>query len=65
MATTPVPHTEDPRARRLMARDPPSPVWASDLVVEFRTPQWTAFSPSSPSVADRLVLVLALAPGRP
>ncbi|MEU8880758.1 non-homologous end-joining DNA ligase [Streptomyces hydrogenans] len=60
VATTPVPHTEDPRARQVMVQDLPSLVWASNLVVEFHTPQWTA---AAPAVADRLVLDLD--PGAP
>ncbi|MFJ3092687.1 non-homologous end-joining DNA ligase LigD [Streptomyces hydrogenans] len=55
VATTPVPRTEDPRARQVMVQDLPSLVWASNLVVEFHTPQWTA---AAPAVADRLVLDL-------
>ncbi|MFB7822007.1 non-homologous end-joining DNA ligase [Streptomyces hydrogenans] len=60
VATTPVPRTEDPRARQVMVQDLPSLVWASNLVVEFHTPQWTA---AAPAVADRLVLDLD--PGAP
>ncbi|WP_329116046.1 non-homologous end-joining DNA ligase [Streptomyces sp. NBC_01353] len=58
--TTPVPRSEDPRARQVMIQDLPSLMWAANLVVEFHTPQWRA---DSPAVADRLVFDLD--PGPP
>ncbi|MET9654729.1 MULTISPECIES: non-homologous end-joining DNA ligase [unclassified Streptomyces] len=58
--TTPVPRSEDPRARQVMIQDLPSLMWAANLVVEFHTPQWRA---EAPAVADRLVLDLD--PGPP
>ncbi|MEU3603775.1 non-homologous end-joining DNA ligase [Streptomyces sp. NPDC006798] len=58
--TTPVPHSDDPRARQVVIDDLPSLVWAANLVVEFHTPQWRA---GTPGVADRLVLDLD--PGPP
>ncbi|MFH9724178.1 non-homologous end-joining DNA ligase [Streptomyces sp. NPDC017254] len=58
--TTPVPRSEDPRARQVVIEDLPSLMWAANLVVEFHTPQWRA---SSPAVADRLVFDLD--PGSP
>ncbi|MEU8523103.1 non-homologous end-joining DNA ligase [Streptomyces sp. NPDC048577] len=58
--TTPVPRSEDPRARQVMIQDLPSLMWAANLVVEFHTPQWRA---GAPAVADRLVLDLD--PGPP
>ncbi|MFE5711353.1 non-homologous end-joining DNA ligase [Streptomyces sp. NPDC056501] len=58
--TTPVPRSEDPRARQVVIQDLPSLMWAANLVVEFHTPQWRT---SSPAVADRLVFDLD--PGPP
>ncbi|MER5961178.1 non-homologous end-joining DNA ligase [Streptomyces sp. NPDC002057] len=58
--TTPVPRSEDPRARQVVIEDLPSLMWAANLVVEFHTPQWRA---ASPAVADRLVFDLD--PGPP
>lgn len=58
--TTPVPRSDDPRARQVMIQDLASLMWAANLVVEFHTPQWRA---DSPAVADRLVLDLD--PGPP
>ncbi|MEU7701169.1 non-homologous end-joining DNA ligase [Streptomyces sp. NPDC039028] len=58
--TTPVPRSEDPRARQVVVEDLASLMWAANLVVEFHTPQWPA---SSPAVADRLVFDLD--PGAP
>ncbi|MFJ5140640.1 non-homologous end-joining DNA ligase [Streptomyces sp. NPDC088707] len=58
--TTPVPRSEDPRARQVVVEDLASLMWAANLVVEFHTPQWRA---SSPAVADRLVFDLD--PGPP
>ncbi|MCT4354431.1 non-homologous end-joining DNA ligase [Streptomyces sp. Je 1-79] len=58
--TTPVPRSDDPRARQVMIQDLPSLMWAANLVVEFHTPQWRA---GSQAVADRLVLDLD--PGPP
>lgn len=58
--TTPVPRSEDPRARQVVVEDLPSLMWAANLVVEFHTPQWRA---SSPALADRLVFDLD--PGPP
>jgi bifunctional non-homologous end joining protein LigD len=58
--TTPVPRSDDPRARQVMVQDLPSLMWAANLVVEFHTPQWRA---DSPAVADRIVLDLD--PGPP
>ncbi|WP_426366142.1 non-homologous end-joining DNA ligase [Streptomyces sp. E-08] len=58
--TTPVPRSEDPRARQVVIEDLASLMWAANLVVEFHTPQWRA---SSPAVADRLVFDLD--PGPP
>ncbi|MFE3095392.1 non-homologous end-joining DNA ligase [Streptomyces sp. NPDC059248] len=58
--TTPVPHSDDPRARQVVVDDLPSLVWAANLVVEFHTPQWRA---GAPGIADRLVLDLD--PGPP
>ncbi|MET9624981.1 non-homologous end-joining DNA ligase [Streptomyces sp. NPDC006464] len=58
--TTPVPRSEDPRARQVMIQELPSLMWAANLVVEFHTPQWRA---EAPAVADRLVLDLD--PGPP
>ncbi|KOG26963.1 MULTISPECIES: non-homologous end-joining DNA ligase [Streptomyces] len=58
--TTPVPRSEDPRARQVVVDDLPSLIWAANLVVEFHTPQWRA---ASPAVADRLVFDLD--PGAP
>ncbi|MGW4743969.1 non-homologous end-joining DNA ligase [Streptomyces sp. NPDC004290] len=58
--TTPVPRSEDPRARQVVIEDLASLMWAANLVVEFHTPQWRA---SSPAVADRLVFDLD--PGAP
>ncbi|MGW2203088.1 non-homologous end-joining DNA ligase [Streptomyces sp. NPDC001774] len=58
--TTPVPRSDDPRARQVMIQDLASLMWAANLVVEFHTPQWRA---GSQAVADRLVLDLD--PGPP
>ncbi|MFE5486377.1 non-homologous end-joining DNA ligase [Streptomyces sp. NPDC056527] len=58
--TTPVPRSEDPRARQVMIQDLPSLMWAANLVVEFHTPQWRS---DSPAVADRIVFDLD--PGPP
>ncbi|MFG2643340.1 non-homologous end-joining DNA ligase [Streptomyces sp. NPDC048370] len=58
--TTPVPRSDEPRARQVMIQDLASLMWAANLVVEFHTPQWRA---DSPAVADRLVLDLD--PGPP
>ncbi|MEU6878016.1 non-homologous end-joining DNA ligase [Streptomyces sp. NPDC046712] len=58
--TTPVPRSEEPRARQVMIQDLPSLMWAANLVVEFHTPQWRA---DSPAVADRIVFDLD--PGPP
>ncbi|MGW6567975.1 non-homologous end-joining DNA ligase [Streptomyces sp. NPDC054975] len=58
--TTPVPRSDDPRARQVMIQDLASLMWAANLVVEFHTPQWRA---DSQAVADRLVLDLD--PGPP
>ncbi|MEU3477508.1 non-homologous end-joining DNA ligase [Streptomyces sp. NPDC033754] len=58
--TTPVPRSEDPRARQVVIQDLPSLMWAANLVVEFHTPQWRT---PSPAVADRLVFDLD--PGPP
>ncbi|MEU8763000.1 non-homologous end-joining DNA ligase [Streptomyces sp. NPDC048659] len=58
--TTPVPRSEDPRARQVMVQDLASLMWAANLVVEFHTPQWRA---DAPALADRLVLDLD--PGPP
>ncbi|MFJ3581001.1 non-homologous end-joining DNA ligase [Streptomyces sp. NPDC090127] len=58
--TTPVPRSDDPRARQVMIQDLASLMWAANLVVEFHTPQWRA---DTPAVADRLVLDLD--PGPP
>ncbi|WP_405857585.1 non-homologous end-joining DNA ligase [Streptomyces sp. NBC_00090] len=58
--STPVPRSEDPRARQVVIQDLASLMWAANLVVEFHTPQWRA---SSPAVADRLVFDLD--PGPP
>ncbi|MGA5062512.1 non-homologous end-joining DNA ligase [Streptomyces exfoliatus] len=60
VTTTPVPRSEDPGARQVVIQDLASLMWASNLVVEFHTPQWLT---SSPAVADRLVLDLD--PGPP
>ncbi|MFE7806651.1 non-homologous end-joining DNA ligase [Streptomyces sp. NPDC057430] len=58
--TTPVPRSDDPRARQVVIQDLASLMWAANLVVEFHTPQWRA---GSQAVADRLVLDLD--PGPP
>ncbi|MFD0145432.1 MULTISPECIES: non-homologous end-joining DNA ligase [unclassified Streptomyces] len=58
--TTPVPRSDDPRARQVMIQDLASLMWAANLVVEFHTPQWRA---GSQALADRLVLDLD--PGPP
>ncbi|MEU5162655.1 non-homologous end-joining DNA ligase [Streptomyces sp. NPDC020875] len=58
--TTPVPHSDDPRAHQVVIDDLPSLVWAANLVVELHTPQWRA---GTPGIADRLVLDLD--PGPP
>lgn len=58
--TTPVPHSDDPRARQVVIDDLPSLMWAANLVVEFHTPQWAA---GAPAVADRMVFDLD--PGAP
>ncbi|MFE2559536.1 non-homologous end-joining DNA ligase [Streptomyces sp. NPDC059352] len=58
--STPVPRSEDPRARQVVIQDLASLMWAANLVVEFHTTQWRA---SSPAVADRLVFDLD--PGPP
>ncbi|MFF9014791.1 non-homologous end-joining DNA ligase [Streptomyces sp. NPDC014870] len=58
--TTPVPRSDEPRARQVVIQDLASLMWAANLVVEFHTPQWRA---ESPAVADRLVLDLD--PGPP
>lgn len=51
MRTTPVPRSEDPRARQVVVEDLPSLMWAANLVVEFHTPQWRASSPPSPTAS--------------
>ncbi|MFF1508947.1 non-homologous end-joining DNA ligase [Streptomyces sp. NPDC058326] len=58
--TTPVPRSDAPGARQVVIDDLASLMWASNLVVEFHTPQWRT---SSPAVADRLVFDLD--PGPP
>ena len=60
VSTTPVPRSDDPRARQVVIQDLASLMWAANLVVEFHTPQWRT---SSPAVADRLVFDLD--PGPP
>ncbi|MFF8608458.1 non-homologous end-joining DNA ligase [Streptomyces sp. NPDC015346] len=60
VTTTPVPRSDEPRARQVVVQDLPSLMWAANLVVEFHTPQWRS---DSPAVADRLVLDLD--PGPP
>ncbi|MFD3659319.1 non-homologous end-joining DNA ligase [Streptomyces sp. NPDC058659] len=60
VSTTPVPRSEDPRARQVVVQDLASLMWGANLVVEFHTPQWRT---SSPAVADRLVFDLD--PGPP
>ncbi|MET9674012.1 non-homologous end-joining DNA ligase [Streptomyces sp. NPDC006482] len=60
VTTTPVPRSDDPRARQVVIQDLASLMWAANLVVEFHTPQWRT---PSPGVADRLVLDLD--PGPP
>lgn len=60
VSTTPVPRSDDPRARQVVVQDLASLMWAANLVVEFHTPQWRT---SSPAVADRLVFDLD--PGPP
>jgi bifunctional non-homologous end joining protein LigD len=44
----------------VLVQDPPSLMWAADLVAEFHTHQWVA---QEPGLADRIVLVLD--PGPP
>ncbi|MCM2387982.1 non-homologous end-joining DNA ligase [Streptomyces albipurpureus] len=58
--TTPVPRTEDSRARQVVIADLPSLVWAANLVVEFHVPQWTV---DGQAIADRMVFDLD--PGAP
>ncbi|MFI6418707.1 non-homologous end-joining DNA ligase [Streptomyces sp. NPDC050842] len=60
VSTTPVPRSDDPRARQVVVQDLASLMWAANLVVEFHTPQWRT---SSPAIADRLVFDLD--PGPP
>ncbi|MEU5398350.1 non-homologous end-joining DNA ligase [Streptomyces sp. NPDC005963] len=60
VTTTPVPRSEDPRARQVVIADLPSLVWAANLVVELHVPQWTV---AAPAVADRMVFDLD--PGPP
>ncbi|MFE3016039.1 non-homologous end-joining DNA ligase [Streptomyces sp. NPDC059256] len=60
VTTTPVPRSEDPRARQVVIADLPSLVWAANLVVELHVPQWTV---AAPAVADRMVFDLD--PGAP
>ncbi|MDV5148374.1 non-homologous end-joining DNA ligase [Streptomyces sp. SBC-4] len=60
VSTTPVPRSDDPRARQVVVQDLASLMWAANLVVEFHTPQWRT---SSLAVADRLVFDLD--PGAP
>ncbi|WP_455354092.1 non-homologous end-joining DNA ligase [Streptomyces sp. SYSU K217416] len=55
-----VPRSDAPGAEQVMVQDMASLVWASNLVVEFHTPQWQA---DAPAVADRLILDLD--PGEP
>ncbi|MFD6277714.1 non-homologous end-joining DNA ligase [Streptomyces sp. NPDC060209] len=58
--TAPVPRSDDPGARQVLAQDLPSLMWAANLVVEFHTHQWRQ---DSPAVADRMVFDLD--PGPP
>ncbi|MDX3055622.1 non-homologous end-joining DNA ligase [Streptomyces sp. NE06-03E] len=58
--TAPVPRSDDPGARQVLAQDLPSLMWAANLVVEFHTHQWRQ---DSPGVADRMVFDLD--PGPP
>lgn len=60
VTTTPVPRSDDPRARQVVIQDLPSLMWAANLVVEFHTPQWRT---DRPALADRMVLDLD--PGAP
>ncbi|MEU9361434.1 non-homologous end-joining DNA ligase [Streptomyces sp. NPDC048301] len=60
VSTAPVPRSDDPEARQVLAQDLPSLMWAANLVVEFHTHQWRQ---DSPAVADRLVFDLD--PGPP
>ncbi|MCP3821715.1 non-homologous end-joining DNA ligase [Streptomyces sp. A3M-1-3] len=55
-----VPRSDAPGAEQVMVQDMASLVWASNLVVEFHTPQWQA---DDPGIADRLILDLD--PGPP
>ncbi|WP_455361676.1 non-homologous end-joining DNA ligase [Streptomyces sp. SYSU K21746] len=55
-----VPRSDAPGAEQVVVQDMASLVWASNLVVEFHTPQWQA---DAPAVADRLILDLD--PGEP
>lgn len=59
VTTAEVKRMEGP-ARMVLVQDLASLMWASNLVTEFHTPQWTAYSPDE---ADRLVFDLD--PGTP
>ncbi|MFE3519024.1 non-homologous end-joining DNA ligase [Streptomyces sp. NPDC059166] len=60
VGTAPVPRSDDPEARQVLAQDLPSLMWAANLVVEFHTHQWLR---DSPAIADRMVFDLD--PGPP